>query len=243
MTRHSEKEKNRMKMRARQTTATMLCSLFLLTISQAKADESLHERGIVKLALQPEQGTLNTDLSVVHDWGLVHKQMKELAINLYLEASRCKPTVADSCEIKSPSTLPVATTVDKSQQLQPRAEWVAYYLNSMEPLLNYVTKSLRASEKGTLKMAVPKGTSSELAAVIEDMYSISHRMETSLNRLNEIFNQEQPAADSLKDVATTIFEDTSKIEAARCRYYDVLKKAEKAGVKEFEFLPHHEGKM
>ncbi|MDR3615371.1 MAG: hypothetical protein P4L53_17565 [Candidatus Obscuribacterales bacterium] len=232
-----------MKMRARQMTATMLSGLLLLAASEVRAGESLHEQGNVKLALQAEQGILNTDLSVIHDWRLVHKQMKELAINLHLEASRCKPAGTDSCEIKAPSTLPAATILDKSQQLQPRAEWVAYYLNSMEPLLDYVTKSLRASETGTLKMAVPKGTSTELSAVIQDMYAISHRLEDSLDRLNEIFNQEQPSAESLKDVVTRIFEETSKIEAARCRYYEVLKKAEKAGVKEFEFLPHHDGKM
>jgi hypothetical protein len=232
-----------MKMRALQTATTIFCGMFLLTVSQTRAAESLHKRGIVKLALQPEQGTLNTDLSVVHDWGLVHKQMKELAINLYLEASRCKPSVTEGCEIKAPSTLPVSITVDKSQQLQPRAEWVAYYLNSMEPLLDYVTKSLRASETGTLKMSVPKGTSSELAAVVEDMYAISHRMETSLDSLNDVFNQEQPSQDLLKDIATRIFEDTSKIEVARCHYYEILKKAEKAGVKEFEVLPRHEDKL
>jgi hypothetical protein len=212
-------------------------SSFFLLAGQAHADNSHGSTSPLMLAIKPQEGQLNTSLAVVRDWGLIHIQMKELATNLYLEATRTDPSLTDSSAIKTPQMIPTPGKIQSQEYLAPRTEWVAYYLNSMEPLMQFITKSLRASEGGKLQFVVPKGTTSELSQIANTLQNIGHKLDKSLDRVDAIFNEDQPSSAELQEVALRIYDETSQLEDARCHYYDVLRAALKNGVKETEILP------
>jgi len=226
--------------------AIVLSSVGLLLVSPladakellaSDASKQIAEDASVRLAFTPKEGVVNVDLSHVRDWGLAVRQLKEQAMNLYIEATRIKPTPDDSSDIKVPESISTSKPSESSKSLPPRTEWVAYYLNSMEPLMQFVTSSLRASEGGKLLVSVPKGTSAELRPIGDQMYAVSHQLEGYLDMLNDIFNQEQPSGDKLTDLSAKISDDASKLEGLRKQYYEVIRKAEKNGVTETEIVP------
>src|SRR5262249_40812304 len=146
--------------------AIVLSSVGLLLVSPladakellaSDASKQIAEDASVRLAFMPKEGGGNVDLSHVRGWGLAVRQVKQQDMNLYIEATRIKPTPDDSSDIKVPESISTSKPSESSKFLPPRTEWVAYYLNSMEPLMQFVTSSLRASEAGKLLVSVPKG--------------------------------------------------------------------------------------
>src|SRR5215468_3729412 len=81
-----------------------------------------------------QEATIHVDLTGLRDWGLNIRQIKQQALDLYMEATRTKLTPDDGPDLIVPSEIPKATNIDYSKCLPPRPEWVAYFLNSIEPL-------------------------------------------------------------------------------------------------------------
>lgn len=156
-------------------------------------------------------------------------------MDLYLEATRSNQTPDDSAEIEVPAMM--STSVDTSKFLPPRTEWVSYYLNSLEPLIQFVTANLRGSAEGKLQFSVPNGTAETLKPIAQQMYAMGDDLKGDLDVLDDIFNQENPSAKQLIDLSARISQDASKLDGLRMRFYEVVRKAEKDGVTERELLP------
>src|SRR5579883_464809 len=97
-------------------------------------------------------GNIYADLGRLRDWGLNIRQIKQQALNLYLEATRTEPSPNEGPDLNVPSEIPKSEKLDLSKCLPPRPEWIAYYLNSMEPLAEFIHVKLKASEAGKISV-------------------------------------------------------------------------------------------
>jgi len=177
------------------------------------------------------------DLNRVRDWGLIIRQFKELALSLYLEGTRTKLSPEDGSDLNSPNEIPKSTNLDYSKCLPPRIEWIAYYLNSMEPLTQFIQVRMKASEAGKISLFVPKGTSTELVPVRAQIRATMCKLQGDLDSLNDIFNEETIPNKQVVDVSRKIYDDVADYEVLRKRFYEVIRKAQKQGITAYEPMP------
>lgn len=202
----------------------------------AYASESEDKTG-VKLSLKAPDENVVVDLTYARDWGLNMRQIKELALSLYLEATRFKPTVKDSSEISTPEKLPKVSTLDKSKLLEPRKQWIAYYLTTMEPVAQFIHGCLRSGEKGAKSGLFPKGVKKEIQPIRKNLLDVAYSLERHLDSLYDLFEEEEPTAIDLAKVARQIYMDANRFEKLRKQFYEVIRKAEEKGVTQRVSLP------
>lgn len=177
------------------------------------------------------------DLSKVRDWGLNIHQFKELALSLYMEGTRTKLSPEDGPDLNVPTEIPKSTNLDYSKCLPPRTEWIAYFLNSMEPLTQFIAGRMKASEAGKISLFVPKGTTTELQPLRMKIRAIMRKLQSDLDSLDDIFNEETISNQHVVDVSRQIYDDVSTYEELRKQFYEVIRKATKQGVTAYEPMP------
>ena len=186
----------------------------------------------------PTEGTIEADLNAVRDLGLNNRQIKQQALNLYIEATRTDRSPLDGPDLNVPSTIPESTNLDYSKCLPPRPEWVAYFLNTIEPLTQFIQGRLRAWESSKICFLVPKGTSTELKPLRTEIHTTLLKLEKDLDSLHEIFEGDTITNQELVEVSRKIYDDATTYEELRQRFYEVIRTAKKQGVTAFERLTH-----
>jgi hypothetical protein len=183
------------------------------------------------------EDTIHVDLNKVRDWGLNIRQIKQQALSLYMEATRRELSPNDGPDLNVPSTIPNSTSLDYSKCLPPRSEWVAYFLNTIEPLTQFIHVRMKASEAGKITVIVPKGTSTELNPLRAKIHTTIRKLESDLDSLDDIFNGDTISNQQLVEVSREIYDDATSYEELRQRFYEVIRKATKQGVTASEPLP------
>jgi hypothetical protein len=184
----------------------------------------------------PTEGTINADLNAMRDLGLNARQIKQQALSLYIEATRTDLLPVNGPDPNVPNAIPKSTSLDYSKCLPPRPEWVAYFLNTIEPLTQFIHGRLRAWESSKISVLVPKGTSTELKPVRKEIDTSLRKLESDLDSLHEIFEGDTISNQQLAGVSREIYDDATAYEVLLQRFYEVIRKANKQGVTAFERL-------
>jgi hypothetical protein len=183
--------------------------------------------------------TIHADLNELRDLGLNIRQIKQQALSLYIEATRTDLSPNDGPELNVPSAIPKSTmtNIDYSKCLPPRSEWVAYFLNTIEPLTQFIQGRLKTYVSSKVSVLVPKGTSTELKPLRADILTILRKLGSDLDSLHDIFEGDTISNKQLVEVSREIYDDATAYEDLRQRFYEVIRKAEKQGATAFEPFP------
>lgn len=86
--------------------------------------------------------TADQMLNDLRDTRLSLNQLKQQAINLFLEATRIPMTVNDAPVEQSPVSISSAMLDSNRKYLAPRKEWLVLYVNTLEPIVHLLCEDI-----------------------------------------------------------------------------------------------------
>lgn len=95
-----------------------------------------------RTASDAEQMSPECMLSDLRDTRLSLNQLKQQAINLFLEATRISMTVDDAPVEQSPTSISLQMFDANKKYLAPRKEWLVLYVNTLEPIVHLLSEDI-----------------------------------------------------------------------------------------------------
>lgn len=189
--------------------------------------------GIRPAALGTSDGAKSEEitLSDLRDVGLCVMQIKQQAINVYLEATR--EPIAENADAKmlDPSQISVSELDASTKYLPTRPEWLTFYVGTMEPIIHLFQEDMKDTRTGAQNVVVPKGTKEKFEKLL-DVYETA--VEQLNSHLSNIYDQIAQPDNNLKIAreAIKIFELANEIEKDRQEAFRLIQSS--AGEKETE---------
>lgn len=196
----------------------------------AQAEKTSANQSGLKL---PGSGSGGVGLTDLRDVGLCVMQIKQQAINIYLEATRKPVDINSVATLDDPTHISVHGLATDEKYLEARPEWLTFYIGTMEPIIHLFKEDVKDVEDGIEKVVVPKGTKDKFEKLF-DQY------ETAVNSLNDhlsnIYEEIHESDNNIKVAkeAIKMFELADNIEKGRLEAFHLLK--ESANTKETEEL-------
>lgn len=130
-------------------TSSSAKSSSAVKISQAQATKaSTTKAPVAGLTLKKPAGSdakqvsAEAMLSDLRDARLSLNQLKQQAINLFLEATRSAMTVNDAPIEQSPTSISLAMLDANKKYQAPRKEWLVLYVNTLEPIVHLLCEDI-----------------------------------------------------------------------------------------------------
>ena len=121
-----------------------------LKISQATAAKAVTTKAsTVGLPLKKPAGSDSKQVSAeamlsdLRDTRLSLNQLKQQAINLFLEATRITMTVNDAPVEQSPTAISMQMLDANKKYQAPRKEWLVLYVNTLEPIVHLLCEDIK----------------------------------------------------------------------------------------------------
>lgn len=164
-------------------------------------------------------------LSDLRDVGLCVMQIKQQAINIYLEVTRKPIDRRVAAQMADPMTISV-TGLDKNGKYLPtRPEWLTFYVGTMEPIIHLFKEDVKDAQNGVQKIVVPVGTKEKF----ERLFDAYQKAVEELNsHLTEIYSNIGEPDNNVKIAkeAVKIFEVAEEIEKDRQAAFHLIQKSE-----------------
>jgi hypothetical protein len=203
--------------------AILLVAVSTLGIPTASHAES-STQPTANLSL-PKSTAGEITLSDLRDVGLCVMQIKQQAINIYLEATRKPISQKANAHMTDPMSISITGLDPKAEYLATRPEWLTFYVSTMEPILHLFKEDVKDAESGVKKITVPKGTKDRFEKLF-DQY------ETAVEQLNKhvsvIYDQIAVPNNNVRiaEEAVKIFELANEIEKDRQQVFRLVQSAE-----------------
>lgn len=151
-------------------------------------------------------------LSDLRDTRLSLGQVKQQAVNLFLEATRPELTTEAKLIEHSPQTITEAMYIAGKKYQEPRKEWLVFYINTLEPILQLLNEDLKDAEENGLRL--PDGMEKKITPLWKPWKQEVIGINKAMDDLQEQIGQENNNA-ALAKTALTIFNQVSKLERIR----------------------------
>lgn len=159
----------------------------------------------------PKQ-TVEDVLSDLRDARLCLAQVKQQAVNVFMEATRTVLTPADPALEHTPEQINAKMINPKARFLPPRKEWLVFYVNTLEPTIHLLSEDLKDVDANHDRYP------EEFAGVLRplwtpwkaDVLSINK----SLDQMQELLGQDDSNV-PLAKVALDIYTKVSDLEKVR----------------------------
>lgn len=168
-----------------------------------------------KLSKSPRAGARYSPsefLSDLRDTRLSLGQVKQQAVNLFLEATRPELTTEAKLIEHSPQTITDAMYIAGKKYQEPRKEWLVFYINTLEPILQLLNEDLKDAEENGLRL--PDGMDKKITPLWKPWKQEVIGINKAMDDLQEQIGQENNNA-ALAKTALTIFNQVSKLEKIR----------------------------
>lgn len=184
----------------------------------------------LKLAGSGSGGVGLTDL---RDVGLCVMQIKQQAINIYLEATRKPVDLNSIAQLEDPNHISVHGLATDTKYLEARPEWLTFYIGTMEPIIHLFKEDVKDVEDGIEKVVVPKGTKDKFEKLFDQYEAAVNSLNEHLSNIYEEIHESDNNVKVAKE-AIKMFELADNIEKGRQEAFHLLK--ESANTSETEEL-------
>lgn len=195
-----------------------------ITIAESRAQTKPESRAQTK----PDSTSKSTQLSLPHqskdkfdpeellsnlrDMRLSVTQVKQQAVNIFMEATRTLVKVEEQPLEETPQRLSL-NMYDKSQTyLEPRKDWLVYYINTMEPVLHLLNEDMQDVEKNGL--GLPENISTKVTPLWKLWKDDVLAINKSMDLLQEQIGQNK-ANQGIAAAALNMYEKASDMEKVR----------------------------
>lgn len=142
-----------MKLRSRMPALGFL----ILLLSSSNSALGAEETTVLTSHFKRSNGLLSPEelLSDIRDTRLSLDQVKQQAVNLFMEATRTLVTTKEPALEHSPLELKDSMISEHASYLPPRKEWLVYYMNTLEPIIHLMTEDLKDTEENGINAPEP----------------------------------------------------------------------------------------
>jgi hypothetical protein len=169
-----------------------------------------------KEQLKPEEM-----LSDLRDTRLSVGQVKQQAINLFLEATRVVVKPGDSALHFNPNEISAAMISEKKKYLPPRKDWLVFYMNTLEPIIQLLTDDINDVDTNG-RTSVPPNIESKINPLWKTWQADVRAINKSLDEMQELIGPDSDTNLPLARTALDIYKKAVDLEKVRYRAYEIL---------------------
>lgn len=192
--------------------AVLASAIFLASGPAALAQDT--EKKTVRLPKAYAQKQTSEDvLSDLRDARLCLSQVKQQAVNVFMEATRTVMTPTEPALEHTPEIITAKMINPKAKFMTPRKEWLVFYVNTLEPTIHLLCEDLK--DVDAKHDHYPEQFSKVLRPMWskwkDDVLSINK----SLDEMQELIGQEKDTNVPLAKIALDIYNEVSDLEKVR----------------------------
>ncbi len=165
--------------------------------------------------LAPEE--MLTDL---RDARLTLGQLKQQAVNLFLEATRWVVSPRDPVLTSSPTAISITMLQENRKYLPPRKDWLVFYINSMEPLVQLMVNDI--NDVDTNGRQAPRSISDKIDPLWKSWQTDVRRINKALDEVYALIAPDSGTNIPLAKSALSIYDTVSQLEEIRFKAYHIL---------------------
>lgn len=161
-------------------------------------------------------------LSDLRDTRLSVGQVKQQAVNLFLEATRVVVKPGDPALHFSPTTISAEMLGEKINYMPPRKDWLVFYINTLEPIVQLLTDDI--NDVDTNGRAVPPNIEAKINPLWKSWQSDVRAINKSLDELQELIGPDSGTNIPIAKTALAIYEKAVELEKVRYNAYELMSK-------------------
>ncbi|CAN5582864.1 hypothetical protein BH10CYA1_BH10CYA1_22790 [soil metagenome] len=215
-------------------SATVSCFMTVCLVSAARAaepgaDESkqpprTNSAGLTihrRTADDAKQMEPNEMLSDLRDVRLSLGQVKQQAVNLFLESTRIEITPASGVLVSSPTTINESMLNKKHHvYLAPRKEWLVYYINTLEPIIQLLIDDIY--DVDTNERLVPKKIEQQINPLWKTWSQEVNSIRKSMDKVQEAIGENDSNL-TIGREAVSIYQKADILEKTRYKVYGLFR--------------------
>ncbi len=163
----------------------------------------------------------NAMLSDLRDVRLSLGQVKQQAVNLFLEATRIEITPSSPVLVTSPTTINESMLNKKHHVYQsPRKEWLVYYINTLEPIIQLLIDDIY--DVDTNERRVPKKIEQQINPLWKTWSQEVASIRKSLDKVQESI-EDGDSNLKIGREAVAIYQKADVLEKTRYKVYNLFR--------------------
>jgi hypothetical protein len=119
------------------------------------------------------------------------QHIRHKAIGVFEEATRKKVTHFDINRLQS-NSMPKTTFEDSKYYLPLRKAWLAYFIGTMEPLVNILNTQLKHLDEVAKRNAIPAAKMPEWQSIVTDWTNAVHVLDKQLDVCAQLLDEPSP---------------------------------------------------
>ena len=152
-------------------------------------------------------------LSDLRDVRLCLSQVKQQAVNIFMEATRTVMTPTEPALERTPEEINKKMLNPKANYMPPRKEWLIFYVNTLEPTIHLLAEDLKDADASHDRYP------SEFSSVLRPLWKPWHNdilsINKSLDEMQEIIGNDKGNNVPLANIALDIYSKISDLEKVR----------------------------
>lgn len=164
-------------------------------------------------------------LNDVQDCGICLKQIRQQAINIYVETTRTP--VKPDAPPELPDIKSIPYQVQEKVFLDPRREWLLFYLGSMEPVIRDLETGVGGS-KQALNPVIPAAYKSIFLPLWEEWGEKVKKLNGHLDELLTLITDAPHNRLKIQNVAVNIYQSADSLENSRRTIFKAMQEELKA---------------
>jgi hypothetical protein len=203
----------------------------LLPADCREAEAKTQARGGLTLLNSGTEAARDLTLGDLRDSGLSLYQIRQQAINIYMEAGRKECNKSSKEELLVPTSISEKDieeiTRDPSHQ-PPRPEWLIFYVATIEPIIKLFVEDVHDTKTGVSKLMVPSSSKEQLMPLWDEWTTGINGINKELTDINNLIDDGKPENAALARHAKALFDYTEALERTRQKAFIAIRLAEKS---------------
>ncbi len=164
-------------------------------------------------------------LNCLRDSAMSLQQIKQQAINIYLEATRTDVQPQDNSDFLCPKSISDKLLAKSVHYLPPRIEWLYFYVGTMEPVIQLFTDDISDTKTGMTKVFVPTAAKESLSPLWQQWSAGIQGLNDHLNAIYKLANEDKPDNIAIARHAVAMYKIGNDLERARAKATEIIRKA------------------
>jgi len=177
--------------------------------------------------IEPEDGAVKLTLGTLRDVGLGLAQIKQQALNIFVEATRLPVPLLSGPELPQLTAPPRLSTLRATGYLPPRRQWIFYYIGTMEPLIHNMQGCQDEAEETINRVIIPAGSRGSITPIANEWDKVVATMNGHLTELAGLIENADENNIPIARQAALIYEDVDTLEKMRRRLYRIVQSSER----------------
>jgi len=174
----------------------------------------------------PEDDYDTLTLDMVRDVGVSLRQVRELAIYIFKEATRKMVSLADPPAIDGFDSISEKDLDKDAKYLKPRPGWIFFYVGTLEPTIQLL------KDAESERIYIPRKIKEKETRLDDDFDAELEKTRVEIKKLHKYIDGDSHESVDVARSALVIYNAAEAMEKIRAESYEAVRDAEKNGYKD-----------